>query len=1139
MSIHAAITHTTCYAYDRPIMLGPQVIRLRPAPHARTPVKSYSLKVEPAGHFLNWLQDPQGNWQARVVFPEKVDHFQVTVDLVADMTVINPFDFFVEPESEAFPFEYSDALKRDLTPFMAVEEPGPLLAKWLSEVPREAPNTVDFLVALNQRLQRQIGYIVRMEPGVQTPEETLGLAKGSCRDTGWLLVQIMRHLGLAARFASGYLVQLTADQKALDGPSGTEVDFTDLHAWAEVYIPGAGWLGLDPTSGLLCGEGHIPVACTAEPRNAAPIDGMMEPAEVTFSHHMDVQRVLETPRVTKPYTEAQWSAIDAIGTQVDRDLTDGDVRLTMGGEPTFISIDDMDGEEWNTAAVGPTKRAIADTLIRRLRDRFAPDGLLHFGQGKWYPGESLPRWAFALYWRGDGKPLWRNADLIAHEGEDHAPTAEQAQAIATGIARRLGVDTKAVLPAYEEVADYLIKEQSLPENADPFDSKLDDPEERARLVRVFDRGLGNPVGYVLPIQAQQSKDTGRHWMTEIWSSRRGKLVLIPGDSPVGFRLPLGALPWVPPASYPYYNPTDPFEERGALPEATHRQPYIAGRPIDAPSGPPSPQTAVPHGEPTPLVSEPGAIQATQSGASGTGAARQDIRAQEMSDDDDGHVRTALSVEPRDGRICIFLPPAKAAEDYVELLAAIEDTATEVGTPVHVEGYTPPDDPRLNVIKVTPDPGVVEINIHPAKSWDEQVQITEVLYEEARLTRLGTEKFLVDGRAVGTGGGNHVVVGGATPSDSPFLRRPDLLRSLVAYWQNHPSLSYLFSGLFIGPTSQAPRIDEARHDQLRELEIAFRQIPEPADAASTPPWLIDRILRNLLVDVTGNTHRTEICIDKLYSPDGPTGRLGLVEFRGFEMPPHARMSLAQQLLIRALIAWFWREPYRGKLKRWGTGLHDRFMLPHFVWGDFRDVIDDLNAAGYGFQADWYAPHFEFRFPRQGEVGWREAMVEIRTALEPWHVMGEEGAVGGTVRYVDSSLERLQAKVTNWDPDRYVLSCNGCKVPLAPTGTVGEAVAGVRFRAWAPSSALHPTIGVHAPLTFDIVDSWTGRAVSGCTYHVAHPGGRNHDTSPVNDFEAQGRRLARFEAMGHTPGRPASPPRVLENPEFPLTLDLRIS
>jgi uncharacterized protein (DUF2126 family) len=894
---------------------------------------------------------------------------------------------------------------------------------------------------------------------------------------------------------------LAPDVKSLDGPSGPEKDFTDLHAWTEVYLPGAGWIGLDPTSGLLAGEGHIPLAATPRPQSASPITGSVDDSRVDFAFAMKVTRIHETPRVTKPYTEEQWAAIDALGHKVDEVLAKNDVRLTMGGEPTFVSIDHVDEPEWNTAATGPTKRKLAHDLIRRLKARFAPGGLLHFGQGKWYPGEQLPRWAFALYWRADGKPVWQSDNLIAAEDKDHAPSVTDAERLLHGVARRLDVDPEAALAAYEDPLHFIDKERRLPENLDPSDSKLDDPMERDRMARVFERGLSKPTGFVLPLHQWNAKDGRRRWVSERWSTRRKFLFLTPGDSPLGFRLPLPTLAYVPPIDYPYVVPADPFAEATRLPDPdARRQPYLRGQRED------------------PALA----------------AQRQQVVEQSLGGR--GYVRTALAVEPREGRLCVFMPPTETITDYLDLVAAVEDAAAEIGAPVHVEGYAPPHDSRLNVIKVTPDPGVIEVNIHPAENWPQIVDITTGLYEDAMFSRLGTEKFMIDGRHTGTGGGNHVVAGGRKPADSPFLRRPDLLRSLITYWQHHPGLSYLFSGLFLGPTSQAPRIDEARHDSLYELELAFAQIPDPGSAKDVPPWLVDRILRNILIDVSGNTHRTEICIDKLYSPDGPTGRLGLVEFRAFEMPPHARMSLTQQLLLRSLIARFWEKPFTAPLVRWGTALHDRFMLPHHVWADFRDVIADMNAAGYPFDAAWFAPHFEFRFPRFGSVEYGDVEIELRQALEPWHVMGEEGAVGATVRYVDSSVERLQVRVTGMTEGRYMVGCNGKRVPLAATGTVGEFTAGVRFRAWQPSSCLHPTIGIDAPLVFDLYDTWAGRAVAGCTYHVAHPGGRNFEQFPVNSYEAESRRLARFFPIGHTPG-PVSPPDDLARPEFPLTLDLR--
>ncbi|WP_160009231.1 DUF2126 domain-containing protein [Rhizobium sp. 18055] len=1119
MSIKASIYHLTHYKYDKPVRLGPQIIRLKPASHSKTHVISHSLKVTPANHFVNLQQDPYGNYLARYVFPDPVTEFKIEVDLVADMTVYNPFDFFIEETAESWPFVYPEDIRDDLKIYMQPQPMEPALAEYVAGIDRTPMRTIDFIVGLNARLKEDIEYVIRMEPGVQTPEETLRLALGSCRDSSWLLVEILRNLGLAARFVSGYLIQLTPDLKALDGPSGTEVDFTDLHAWCEVYLPGAGWVGLDPTSGLLTGESHIPLAATPHFRNAAPISGaLFGQANTEFDFAMSVSRVAEHPRITKPFSDDSWDELNALGAKVDSILAAEDVRLTMGGEPTFVSIDDFESEEWNTAAVGPTKREKADELIRKLRERFAPGGFLHYGQGKWYPGESLPRWTFSLYWRKDGKPIWQNPELIAGEGKDTGVAAEDAANLIGAIARELAIEPEMILPAYEDPAEWIIKEGSLPENVDPSNSKLKDPEERSRIARVFERGLTTPTGYILPVQAWNAKASGHRWVSEKWKTRRGKIFLVPGDSPVGYRLPLGTLPYVPPARYPYIHTADPSIPRNPLAEV-----FVPAGRAPTPVRASTPARPVPAGRAMPEASR----QSDDSGQT---------RVEQTVGEIGGAVRTAISVEPRDGRLCIFMPPVERIEDYLELIAAAENAAAELGLPVHIEGYSPPQDERINVIRVAPDPGVIEVNIHPASNWQDCVDITTTVYEEARQTRLGADKFMIDGRHTGTGGGNHVVVGGANPGDSPFLRRPDLLKSLVLHWQRHPALSYMFSGMFIGPTSQAPRIDEARHDSLYELETALAQIPPPGQGVTPLPWITDRLFRNTLIDVTGNTHRAEICIDKLFSPDGPTGRLGLVEFRGFEMPPNARMSLAQQLMVRALIARFWLNPADGKFVRWGTTLHDRFMLPHFVWQDFLDVLGDLKQNGFDVSAEWFKAQLEFRFPFCGEVEYEGSKLELRQALEPWNVMGEEGAIGGTVRYVDSSVERLQVRLETSNAARYTVTCNGRTVPLTPTGTSGVSVAGVRYKAWQPASGLHPLLPVNTPLTFDIYDTWSKRSIGGCIYHVAHPAGRNYETFPVNGNEAEARRLSRFEPWGHTAGGYIPQPET-GSPEFPLTLDLR--
>jgi uncharacterized protein (DUF2126 family)/transglutaminase-like putative cysteine protease len=1103
MAIHAALTHVTHYKYARPARLSPQVIRLRPAPHSKTSLLSYSLTVTPEDHFINWQQDPYNNYLARVVFPEPIHEFKVEVGLVAELSVFNPFDFFVEPSYEVFATRKLEGdLAKQLEIYLEPFDYTRPFREYRESLKTNFDRTIEFLVHVNTRLQQDIGYTVRMEPGIQTPRQTLTKRTGSCRDSAWLLINLLRSFGFASRFVSGYLIQLKPDEKSIDGPSGTEVDFTDLHAWTEVYLPGAGWIGLDPTSGLLAGEGHIPLACAPDPQFASPITGALEDVKTEFHFDMKVERVSEVPRISLPYSDASWHRLYNTGSKIDERIIKNDIRLTMGGEPTFISIDDMDGPEWNTEAVGPKKFELSAKLLRKLWLRFGKGGFLHHGQGKWYPGESLPRWAFSCFWRRDGQPLWRNPKLLANIEHDYEHTIDDAKRFAHTLGKTLRVRVDTLLPAYEDTFYYLWKEQRLPVNVDPSDSKLKDPEERARLKAVFEEDPSVPKGWVLPLQKLwQAKQI---WASTPWDLRGKKLLLSPGDSPLGLRLPLDSLPWVRDNDYPYVVHSDPF-----APSRDELQSY------------------------SPLFQQfkTRAIEAVKT----LDVDKDQRQDEELPETPKGESRTALCVEPRDGKLFVFIPPVSTLDDYLELLSAIEATAEALDLPIILEGEKPPFDHRVQHLSVTPDPGVIEVNIHPAASWAELAQTTTSIYEDARECRLGTSKFMLDGRHTGTGGGNHIVLGGASPEDSPFLRRPDLLRSLIAYWHHHPSLSYLFSSMFIGPTSQSPRIDEARDDSLYEMEIAFKEVEKTM--GSCPPWMTDRIFRNLLIDITGNTHRAEFCIDKLYNPDAANGRLGLLELRSFEMPPNARMSLAQNLLLRALVVKFWENPYYPRrLARWGTDLHDRMMLPHYIWEDFSEVLADIETAGFAFELEWFQSHLEFRYPFFGKLCYKDIEVEIRQAMEPWHVMGEEGMAGGTVRFVDSSVERVQAKVEGFS-ERYILTCNRRRVPLRSTGRKGAYVAGVRYRAWQPPSALHPTLPVDAPLIFDLVDTWTMRAVAGCRYHVAHPAGRNYEVFPVNAYEAESRRLSRFETMGFTTEPYDSLPEIEQSIDFPSTLDLR--
>ncbi|MDD5717181.1 MAG: transglutaminase family protein [Sulfuricurvum sp.] len=1063
MSLKVVLSHKTHYSFDKPINLSPHVIRLRPAPHSRTPIEAYSLNIKPDDHFINWQQDPFGNYLARIVFPDKTTELAIDVEVLAELVSINPFDFFVEEYATNFPFKYKKELKKELSPYLEITEEGKKLKKFLKTLDLTPRNINDFLVDLNMSIHKYLNYTIRMEPGVQTCEVTLGNKLGSCRDFAWLFVQVLRHLGLAARFVSGYLVQLSADVASLDGPSGPAEDFTDLHAWTEVYIPGAGWIGLDATSGLFAAEGHIPLACTPNPESAAPVEGAMDKCEVEFTYSNTVTRVFESPRVTKPYRAEQWEAIDKLGYQVDKELVANDVRLTMGGEPTFVSIDDMESPEWNTEADGPHKRERANVLARRLLKTFGKGGLLHHAQGKWYPGEPLPRWMSTIIWRKDGQPIWKNPELLASLDQSFDYTPEDGRKFLAKLCLNLGISDENIHDAYNDPLVALLQESLLPVDVDPLKASLKDSLERRALADSLSSGIDKPAGYVLPLNWGMTR-----WVTCRWEFRRAQLFLAPGTSPVGLRLPLDSLTHKPHVELEQSFEPDLF---AAFPSLGEYHDAVKERAANV------------------------------------------KKSTKKTTDYEVFVRTALSVEIRENKLFIFLPPITNTEAFLDLIASIEETAEALNMAVMIEGYEPPHDLRIEKMRVTPDPGVIEVNIHPTSSWQELTGVIDTLYEEAHQSRLGTLKFMQDGKQSGTGGGNHVTIGGLTPSDSPLLRNPDLLRSLITFWQHHPSLSYLFSGQFIGPTSQAPRVDEGRLENLYELEIAFNQIPENAEV---PFWLTDRLFRHMLTDLTGNTHRSEFCIDKLYSPDSSTGRLGILELRGFEMPPHAQMSLMQMLLIRALVSLFWKKPYKHKLVRWGTQLHDKFLIEHYVREDIRDIVEFLRSEGYAFETDWFDPFFEFRFPLYGMSTIEGIHCELRGGIEPWNVLGEESSSQGTARYVDSSVERVQIKVNDFVSERYVVTCNGVRVPLVSTGVEGEYVAGVRYRAWQPWSALHPTIGVDTPLVFDIVDTWNRRSMGGFTYFIAHPGGRAYDTFPVNTLEAQSRRISRYWGFGHTQG-----------------------
>jgi uncharacterized protein (DUF2126 family) len=1081
------IQHRSRYHYPRPASLGPHLIRLRPADHTRARVETYGLHVSPAAD-LRWQQDPYGNRVARIAFRRdtRVETLEIQVELTLEIRPINPFDFLLDKIAETVPIPYSPELRDALAPFLVRQTPefeeGPRFRELHAALPATGP-TAQLLTTLNREVNQRVRYVVRDEPGVWTPENTLTEGRASCRDSAVLMVALLRARGLAARFVSGYLVQLADEGMLPDEPRGVSRDVVDLHAWAEVFLPGAGWIGLDATSGLLCGEGHIPLACSASPALAAPLEGTSDCAATEVSFDVRVGRLGHEPRSTAPFPEATYQSLLDSADRADAQLEAAGLRLTSGGEPTFNSREHAEAEEWNEAALGPSKWSQALRLCAELRRRMMPGAALIAGQGKHYPGESLPRWTLELVGRSDGQPIW-TGDVGP---TSRAATFEDVQQVTEQLARSLKVPI-GVLAAFEDPWHFVGSEAALPPEVDALQADLDDPEERRRLARVLRRGLRREVGYVLPLARVEGR-----WVTDTWRFRRGRLFLLPGDGPIGLRLPLRSVlgATVPEPVEPEVKPPDPRR-----PEVAEQQARLR----DSRKRAPGPQ-----------------------------------RLSSQRPERPGGLWTALCVELREGEVRVFLPPLTRAEDFLALMTEVSGVQAATGLSLQLEGYLPPRSPLLRRFSVAPDPGVLEVNIPPAASGREHAATLRTAFEAALHAGLHSEKYLPDGRISGSGGGHHITLGGPTPLESPLLVRPDVLASLITFFQHHPSLSYLFTGLFVGPTSQAPRVDEGRHDALSELEIALRRAFDRG-GEPLPPWQVDAMFRDLLVDVSGNTHRAELCVDKLFDWRTPHGRQGLLELRAFEMPAHPSLAVAQAVLLRSLVASVAREPYQGDLVRWGTRLHDRFLLPYWMWSDFEEVLTHLTEREVGLPAEAYRPFLELRCPVAGRIEAGGVVLEIRNALEPWNVLGEDVIAAGTSRYVDSSLERVEVRVEGLVPERHRILVNGLELPLRPTGTVGEGVAGVRFRAWAPPRSLHPHLGVHHPLRFDVVDLWGRRSLGACAYHVWDPEGRAFMNHPLTRFEAEARRAQRFTREAPLPW-PVTPRATRPHPDAPWTLDLR--
>ncbi len=1031
MSQRIALTHRVVQRFDRRVRLSTHWLRLRPAPNTRARIEAYSLHVAPESHFINWIRDPYENDLARLDLPEPLGELRFDVDIVATLDPVNPFDFFVDFGYSDHPFEYTAQVRKELAPYLRLAKPGPRLRRWLEQLELTPRYIVEFLGALNRQVMECTPPQFGRGGGHVDVEAVLQRGSANAWERAWLLTLSLRHAGLAARFTSGYHVFLSSDTQ-------TVPDSARMHAWSEVFLPGAGWIGLDPTSGTFTGEGYIPLASAPDPLRALPWIGYCEACGETGEESIRLRR-LEHTRDRKNVSDSHWADVRAVAADVDARLKKHNVALSISPRIAFVHAPNAAAPEWTTGAMSDHKRTIAEQLASALRERVALGGVFHVGQTEWFNSETLPRWRISCLFRADGRPVWSDAALNAWPATKQRPTPEDVKRFSRTLTRALGINVDWLIPAHEDALHELWRYRGAFEY-EPQNGELKDPHLRRELAERLSQARGEPVGYVLPLHWDS---VNHRWISGAWMFRRRALYLMPGTSALGFRLPLDALPVGESILSPDAERCQ-FDERSLLPDQVGELSARFSH-VDPATSPPESADA-PYAEP---------------------------RAP----------RTALCIELRDGRVWVFMPPLTHAEHYLDLVAAIEAAARDTGLPVLLEGYDAPEDHRLPRIIIEPDAGTLNVTLPPAAASPEQFEQLQLLYSIAEELGLRAERYDTEGRRLPPGGDGAFILGGTEPARSPFLQRPELLRDLITCWQRHPSLSYFFAGRDVGPGRAAPRPDEGRDDALYELGVALERIPSGTTAY---PWMPDRLLRHLLADASGNMRRAEIRVDQLYAPDRPGQRLGRAVVHSMDFAPKPYHAALQTLLLRALIAHFAQRPGSVELIHWGNELHDRFMLPHVLWDDLCALIRELQRDGIPLQTDWFKPFLDLRFPELGRVQVGTACLELRGAHEPWPVLSEEAGLGGMARFIDSACDRVQVRVTGITPSRHVVVCNGRRVPLQPTARRGEFVAGVRYKVWNPPATLHPTVPAVRELAFDLVDTWNGTSLGGCSLIPERPG-----------------------------------------------------